>query len=164
SVLRDIDSILRSQSESSVYEAFANSPPWWMTKSKCQTGTTLNTIADNLGANDLYSSNDQAYQAYATYLAQVILHFHTDLSPAINFATVDPFNEPNAFPWPSTAPSYQEGANFSVAAQDQVTAKLCAAIQSLGSGMNTLVSVPDGNSPDETNSDYSSNSSSSQAC
>ena len=71
-----------------IAEAFANSPPWWMTKSGCSSG-----------ANDPKHSNlrDDCCDDFAAYLADVVKHFRDDWG--ITFRTFDPFNEPMADWW-----------------------------------------------------------------
>jgi O-glycosyl hydrolase len=160
-ILKDADALLRANRQVSHYEAFANSPPYWMTLNRCPTGSGA-TGVDVLSASD----PNRSFAAYASYLTQVVQHFHTDLSPAVNFDTVEPFNEPSSFPWPGSCSSgCQEGANFTSGGQDMVIQHLCTDLQNLRtSGVLTAVSAPDGNSPDETIGDQARWSSISQGC
>src|SRR5690606_7055421 len=67
-----------------VWEAFANSPPWWMTKSGCAAGNVDGS--DNL--------KPEYFDDFADYLADVVKKFHDDWG--VTFRTVTPFNEPSA--------------------------------------------------------------------
>ena len=81
-----------------IFEAFSNSPPWWMTVSGCAGGNP--TGADNLKA--------AYFGTFADYLTEVIKHFRDSLG--ISFRTVEPFNEPSAGWWKCS--NNQEGCNF----------------------------------------------------
>jgi hypothetical protein len=87
-VMATVDDILHQQGATPVYEAFANSPPWWMTISGCPTRNPPGI--DNLAADQ--------YKAYADYLVNVIHQFHqgfqvmVDGQPehkGIDFATLE---------------------------------------------------------------------------
>jgi O-glycosyl hydrolase len=127
------------------YEAFANSPPWWMTISGCPSGNATSPLyfpADNLSSSQ--------YQAYADYLAGVVNGFAT-AGHRIVFDSVEPFNEPaSGFGWPNTGQP-QEGANFATSSQDTFFTPLCG--ESFGA---TQISAPDENTIPEANSDWSS--------
>ena len=69
-------------------EAFANSPPWWMTVSGSVTGCTNDPHADNL--QTAYETN------FASYLATVVSNL--TVLDGINFELVTPMNEPEG-PW-----------------------------------------------------------------
>src|SRR5262249_7113095 len=69
-------------------EAFANSPPWWLTVSGCPQGNPdAADPRDNLAP--------EQYGAYAAYLSAVLAAFGRS---GIAFDTVDPLNEPEN-PW-----------------------------------------------------------------
>ncbi len=72
-----------------IFEAFSNSPPWWMTKSGCVSGS--NDGSDNL--------KEDYFDDFADYLSEVALHFKTEWG--LTFRTVEPFNEPSAGWWKS---------------------------------------------------------------
>lgn len=80
------------------FEAFSNSPPWWLTQSGCVSGNTNG--ADNLKADK--------FGAFATYLSDVVKHYK-DVH-GIVFRTVEPFNEPSAGWWKPEGG--QEGCGF----------------------------------------------------
>lgn len=140
-ILLDANSIITGAAAIPYYEAFANSPPFWMTVSGCPTGNSGPLMADNLSS--------QNYQAYADYLAAVVQQFR--LSYNITFATVAPFNEPSDFNWPGNGQP-QEGANFSPATQNAVMGNLCA---EAGLG-GTVASAMDENHIDGTINDFRS--------
>ncbi len=89
-----------------VTELFANSPMWWMCYNHNPSGA-----AD--GGNNLQSWN---YRQHASHLAAVALRARTDWG--VNFATVDPFNEPASTWW--TATGTQEGCHLDPAVQAAV--------------------------------------------
>ncbi|MBN2189546.1 MAG: hypothetical protein JW699_08825 [Chitinispirillaceae bacterium] len=81
-----------------VWEAFSNSPPWWMTISGCSAGNTGG--ADNLKTD--------YFDDFADYLTEVARHFRDYWG--IAFRVVEPFNEPSAGWW--TYGNNQEGCGF----------------------------------------------------
>ena len=117
-----------------ILEAFSNSPPYWMTKSGCASGSTD-------GSNNL---KDDSYDAFAEYLTEVVKHFRD--SWGITFRTLEPLNEPNASWW--TANGTQEGCHFS-AANQQTIIKAVAAKLTAKALTATTVSASDENSLDD---------------
>ena len=89
-----------------ILEAFSNSPPYWMTKSGCASGSTD-------GSNNL---KDDSYDAFADYLTEVVKHYRDSFG--ITFRTLEPLNEPNANWW--KANGGQEGCHFSPANQQTI--------------------------------------------
>ncbi len=81
-----------------IFEAFSNSPPWWMTNSGCVAG-------GKDGADNLKSDY---FDDFADYLSEVAKHFKEEWG--ITFRTVEPFNEPSAGWWASGKD--QEGCGF----------------------------------------------------
>jgi len=151
SVLQGIQSILGPDSlihpeQTPVFEAFANSPPWWMTPGPVQCSIGIPTV-DGLAPG--------TYQQYANYLVKVLEAFH-QLPTHIDFATVEPFNEPHAsFSWPTCGRTHcQEGANFQPSTQDLILAGFPNAFAVNGPDLATQVSAMDGNTPDETWNDF----------
>jgi O-glycosyl hydrolase len=120
--------------EGIILEAFSNSPPHWMTKSGCASGS-----AD--GSNNL---KDDAYDDFADYLTEVVKHFRDELN--IEFRTLEPLNEPNANWWKSNGS--QEGCHFSPSNQEQIIRAVAAALELKGLTA-TSVSASDENSMDE---------------
>jgi O-glycosyl hydrolase len=81
-----------------IFEAFSNSPPWWMTISGCVSGNTN-------GADNLKSTH---FTAFADYLASVVKYYKENWG--ITFRTVTPFNEPSSGYWKTNGG--QEGCGF----------------------------------------------------
>ncbi|OUM62286.1 glycoside hydrolase family 30 protein, partial [Piromyces sp. E2] len=91
---------LSKNKEEIIVEAFSNSPPYFLTNSGCSTGN-FDAWEDNL--------KEDAYPAFAKYLADVVEHFHTDWN--ITFQSITPLNEPYTNYW--GAYNYkQEGCHF----------------------------------------------------
>jgi O-glycosyl hydrolase len=74
---------IKEQRPDVIFEAFSNSPPYWMTYSKCSAGNH-NASQDNL--------KPEYYEAFCDYLVNVCLHYKETYD--IEFKTLDPFNEP----------------------------------------------------------------------
>ena len=100
-------------------EAFANSPPWWMTVSGSVTGNT------NGSDNNLQTNYEQPF---AVYLATVISNL--SVVDGVRFDTVTPMNEPNEDWW--VYGGSQEGCHMSTAQQARVVDDLRAALNALG--------------------------------
>ncbi|GLW45362.1 hypothetical protein Stsp02_10240 [Streptomyces sp. NBRC 14336] len=98
--------LVKAAQRGAVTELFANSPMWWMCYNHNPSGA-----AD--GGNNLQSWN---YRQHASHLAAVALRARTDWG--VNFATVDPFNEPASSWW--TATGTQEGCHLDPAVQAAV--------------------------------------------
>lgn len=100
-----------------VWEAFSNSPPWFMTPNGYVSGPFT------AGSDQL---QPESVEDFADYLVTVVEHLENEYD--IEFNSLDPFNQPNA-PYPRTRldengqPSgRQEGAPMSVPLQEQVIA------------------------------------------
>lgn len=117
-----------------VLEAFSNSPPYWMTKSGCASGSSD-------GTNNL---KDDAYDDFADYLTEVVKHFRD--TSGIEFRTLEPLNEPNANWWKSNGS--QEGCHFSPSNQESIITAVAAALAAKGL-TGTHVSASDENSLDD---------------
>ncbi|HEX3043496.1 MAG TPA: glycoside hydrolase, partial [Bacillota bacterium] len=111
-----------------IFEAFSNSPPYWMTKSQCSSGNTG-------GSNNL---KDDSYDAFAEYLTEVVKHFQS--SWGITFQTLDPMNEPMGTWWSSGG--RQEGCHFDRANQVNLIKLVGAKLASKGLS-GTKVSASD---------------------
>jgi len=135
-------------------EAFANSPPWWMTVSGCPQGNTEATDArDNLSPD--------SYAAYADFLSQVLVAFRRR---GIVFDTLDPLNEPEN-PWgqvdnpytgrPFCTAGCQEGMHLGpepplrqTPSLGPLLSQVCARLAA--GGIETRLSLPDGFNPNDT--------------
>jgi O-glycosyl hydrolase len=84
------------------FEAFSNSPPYWMTKSGCAAGNA--DAADNL--------DPARYDEFADYLTEVVKHYRDEWG--VVFETLDPMNEPGAHYWPYGG--RQEGCQIDIGA------------------------------------------------
>ena len=86
--------------EEVIVEGFSNSPPYFMTKSGCSSG------AKRAFQNNL---KDDAYDAFAQYLADVAEHYSSEFG--ITFQSMTPVNEPFTDYWAANSPK-QEGCHF----------------------------------------------------
>ena len=98
--------LVKAVQRGAITELFANSPMWWMCYNHNPSGA-----AD--GGNNLQTWN---YRQHASHLAAVALYARTNWG--VNFATVDPFNEPASSWW--TAMGTQEGCHLDPAVQAAV--------------------------------------------
>lgn len=114
-----------------VFEAFSNSAPWWMTVSGCASGAERGG-EDNLRAD--------AVPAFAAYLAAVVEHFRRE--EGIAFGSLSPLNEPDGAWW--VVGGRQEGSFASLPMQEAVIAALAREL----AGTGTMVSGTDANSLD----------------
>jgi O-glycosyl hydrolase len=117
-----------------ILEAFSNSPPYWMTKSGCASGSSD-------GSNNL---KDDSYEAFAEYLTEVVKHYRDAFG--IPFRTLEPLNEPNANWW--KANGSQEGCHFSPSNQETLIKAVAAKLSEKGL-TETRVSTSDENSMDD---------------
>jgi hypothetical protein len=115
-----------------LFEAFSNSPPWFMTVSGRVSGTQSG-LDDNLrrGHED----------AFAAYLARSVDELQK--RHQIRFRTLSPINEPNTPYW--FAANRQEGSHWSPAAQERIILAADRALKARG--LDTQVAAMD-----ETNS------------
>ena len=113
-----------------LFEAFSNSPPYWMTISGRASGA-VEASDDNLSPSK--------YGAFAEYLATVVRHFSDNHN--ITFATLDPFNEPSTNYW--WAGNVQEGCHFDRASQNAFLPLMKAALDRAGVSPATQLSASD---------------------
>ena len=107
-----------------IVEAFSNSPPWFMTNSGCSSGS-VRAFQNNL--------RDDAYDAFAQYLADVAEHFKTEWG--LEFQSISPMNEPNTSYWQAYSPK-QEGCHFDPGeSQSRVLVALAKALDARGLGL-----------------------------
>ncbi|WP_369271296.1 beta-1,6-galactanase [Streptomyces sp. R11] len=98
--------LVKATARGATTELFANSPMWWMCSNHNPSGA-----AD--GGNNLQTWN---YRQHASHLAATALYARNNWG--VNFATVDPFNEPASSWW--TATGTQEGCHLDPAVQAAV--------------------------------------------
>jgi len=128
------------------WEAFSNSPPWFMTKSGYVSGQVNTAKGENL-----LPEAEGKFAAYMRHAVELL-----EKGSGIKVDTIDPFNEPNSGYWgtdinaatgkpPTTYTQKQEGALIYPAAQDRVT-KLLAAELAKGS-TDAVISAMDETDP-----------------
>ena len=123
---------IRDRVDAPIFEAFSNSPPWFMTVSGRVSGAEKATD-DNLRPG---------HEAlFATYLAHVVDELQR--RHRITFRTLSPVNEPNTDYW--FAANKQEGSHWSPARQAAMIDASHAALKARG--LTTVVAAMD-----ETNS------------
>jgi len=110
-------------------EAFANSPPYWMTVSGSVTG-------GHDGAANLQGSCEQDF---AAYLAEVIQHLGQ--SDGVTFDAITPLNEPSSDWWKYGG--HQEGCHMAAKQQNRLINLLQAELQKRG--LRTLIDAPEDN-------------------
>ncbi len=118
-----------------ITEAFANSPPYWMTRSGCSSG------AKNGRTNNL---KDDHCAAFADYLVSVLRHFKDTHS--LEFTSIDPMNEPETGYWKYK--NKQEGCHFDSQAQARIIRELAEQLQKRG--LTTRIAAMDATSIDNT--------------
>lgn len=124
---------VKARVDSPIFEAFSNSPPWFMTVSGRVSGAEKGRD-DNLRAGQ--------EQAFAQYLARSVEELQK--RHGIHFRTLSPVNEPNTDYW--FAANTQEGAHWSPARQASMVEASAQALQARG--LTTQIAAMD-----ETNSD-----------
>lgn len=117
-----------------IFEAFSNSPPYWMTNSGCASGSRDG--GDNLKADH--------YDDFAHYLTEVVRHYRD--KHGIVFRTLEPLNEPYANWW--TSNGSQEGCHFDRASQEKIIQEVAKQLADKGLH-ETVVSAADENSMDD---------------
>lgn len=117
-----------------IFEAFSNSPPYWMTNSGCASGSSN-------GSNNLKSDS---YDDFAHYLTEVVKHYRDEFG--ITFRTLEPLNEPYANWW--QANGSQEGCHFDRSSQEAIIQAVAEQLAAKGL-TDTAVSAADENSMDD---------------
>ncbi len=132
------------------WEAFSNSPPYFMTESGYVSGGT-DSSADQI--------RPDAVSKFATYLTTVVQH--VEQTEGISFSTIDPLNEPNTNYWGTTLDGSgkptgggQEGAHASPALQSQVLEALRSRLDQAGTTTQAAVAGPDETNPGTFVSDW----------
>jgi len=115
-----------------IFEAFSNSPPYWMTVSGCSSGATVGH-EDNLRPG--------MYGSFVNYLATVVKHIR-DVE-GVRFESLEAFNEPDGG-W--AIRGRQEGNGASYSSQNALIPMLASRLKQ--DGLNTIVSGVDMNNLD----------------
>ncbi len=127
------------------WEAFSNSPPYFLTESGYVSGGINDGSAEQLAADDM--------DDFADYLVTVVEELEE--AHGIEFDTLDPFNEPNtsywstrigANGWPTTA-SRQEGAHIGPQRQDLMIKALEARLTEPDAVTDVAISAMDETNP-----------------
>ncbi|MEV4668753.1 glycoside hydrolase [Microbacterium sp. LWO12-1.2] len=127
------------------WEAFSNSPPYFLTQSGYVSGGIGNATSEQLAPADM--------EAFADYLVTVVERIEQE--HGIDFESLDPFNEPNTNYWSTTlggngwptSASRQEGAHVGPAAQDQMIKVLAARLAEAGTTTDVPISAMDETNP-----------------
>lgn len=119
---------IRNRADAPVFEAFSNSPPWFMTVSGEVSG------AKNATDDNLRPGYERRFADYLTRVTAELEKRHH-----IRFATLSPVNEPNTDYW--YAGNRQEGAHWSPERQAMMIEATAASIRE--QGLNAVVSAPD---------------------
>ena len=125
---RNIAFALAKMAKDPIFEAFSNSPPWWMTNSGCVSG----------GVNGADNLKSDYFDDFADYLSEVAKHFKEEWG--ITFRTIEPFNEPSAGWWKANGD--QEGCGFKNK-QSEMIVELGKALKAKGLFPATSVSAAD---------------------
>lgn len=120
---------IREARPDAIFEAFSNSPPYWMTHSGCAAGN-FNGSDDNL--------KPEYYEAFCDYLIEVCRHYKD--AYGLEFATLEPFNEP-ASPNVWSYKGSQEGCHFDADTQIKIIRLLHEKLKK--SGLKTGISASD---------------------
>ncbi|TKH41394.1 hypothetical protein C1I60_18565 [Paenibacillus terrae] len=110
-----------------VFEAFANSAPYWMTISGSVSGA----------ANGVNNLKPEYYDDFADYLTEVVKHFHDEWG--ISFDTLTPLNEPISTWW--KLGNDQEGMHFDRAEQNAILGQVQSSLTA--KGLSTRLSAPE---------------------
>lgn len=119
---------IKEKRPDAIFEAFSNSPPFWMTYSGCSAGN-VDPNKDNL--------KPEYYEAFCDYLVDVCNHYKTEYG--IEFKTLEPFNESTSGYWNYLGS--QEGCHFDVETQMIIIRLLYPRLQE--SGLKTVISASD---------------------
>ena len=128
------------------WEAFSNSPPYFLTQSGYVSGGINNATSEQLAPADM--------DKFAGYLVNVVDELEKE--HGIRFDTIDPFNEPNTNYWSTQIPngqtwptsaSRQEGAHIGPQAQDAMIKALAARLAQPSTTTDAVISAMDETNP-----------------
>ena len=119
---------IREKRPDAIFEAFSNSPPYWMTYSGCAGGNDPGST-DNL--------KPEYYDAFCDYMVAVCKHMKD--AYGIEFKTLEPFNESQSAWWRYLGS--QEGCHFDVATQIEIIKRLYPKLKK--AGLKTMISASD---------------------
>lgn len=119
---------IKAKRPDAIFEAFSNSPPYWMTYSGCA-GGNADPLKDNL--------KPEFYEAFCDYLIDVCKYYKEHFG--IEFRTLEPFNESTSNYWYNLGS--QEGCHFGPETQLKIIRIL--ALKLKASGLKTVISASD---------------------
>lgn len=119
---------IREKRPDAIFEAFSNTPPYYMTYSGCCAGNK-DGGKDNL--------KPEYYEEFAHYLVDVCKHYKDEYG--IEFKTLEPFNEATTSYWYQNGG--QEGCHFDNQSQINFLKVLYPILKA--SGLNTVISASD---------------------
>lgn len=119
---------IREKRPDAIFEAFSNTPPYYMTYSGCCSGNK-DGGKDNL--------KPEYYEEFAHYLVDVCKHYKDEYG--IEFKTLEPFNEATTSYWYQNGG--QEGCHFDNQSQINFLKVLYPILKA--SGLNTVISASD---------------------
>ncbi|MBB3159424.1 O-glycosyl hydrolase [Microbacterium proteolyticum] len=128
------------------WEAFSNSPPYFLTQSGFVSGGINNATSEQLATADM--------DKFAGYLTTVVDELEKE--HGIQFDTIDPFNEPNTNYWSTNIPagqtwptsaSRQEGAHIGPQRQDEMVKALAARLADPDTTTDAVISAMDETNP-----------------
>ena len=119
---------IKAKRSDAIFEAFSNSPPYWMTLSGCSAGN------HNPRENNL---NPRYEDSFCDYLVDVCSFYKNSYD--ITFRTLEPFNESTSAYW--NYMGSQEGCHFAPETQARIIRKLHPKL--VQSGLPTVLSVSD---------------------
>jgi len=119
---------IKAKRPDAVFEAFSNSPPYWMTYSGCA-GGNVDPMQDNL--------KPEFYEAFCDYLLDVCKHYKEKYG--LEFKTLEPFNESTSNYWYNLGS--QEGCHFTPETQMKIIRILAPKLAA--SGLKTVLSASD---------------------
>lgn len=119
---------IKEKRPDAVFEAFSNSPPYWMTFSGCSAGNA-DPAKDNL--------KPEYYEAFCDYLVDVCKHYKEKYG--LEFKTLEPFNESVSNYWYYLGS--QEGCHYEPETQMEIIRILYSRLKA--SGLKTVISASD---------------------
>lgn len=119
---------IKAKRPDAIFEAFSNSPPYWMTYSGCA-GGHIDPLKDNL--------KPEYYEAFCDYLIDVCKYYKQHFG--VEFRTLEPFNESTSNYWYNQGS--QEGCHFEPETQMKIIRILAPKLQA--SGLKTVISASD---------------------
>ena len=119
---------IKAKRPDAIFEAFSNSPPYWMTYSGCS-GGNVDPMQDNL--------KPAYYVAFCDYLVEVCKHYKEQYG--LEFKTLEPFNESTSNYWYNLGS--QEGCHFTPETQMKIIRILAPKLAA--SGLKTVLSASD---------------------